>query len=62
MLYFIAVSNSRLGSGFITDNTGHYKLQPDVRIAKPYTTFAAADAAAKLFGFQSYAILSNCIG
>lgn len=56
MLYFIAVSNSRLGSG------GHYKLQPDIRIAKPYTIFADADTAAKRFGFPAYAILANCIG
>lgn len=62
MLYFIAVSNSRLGSVFITDGAGHYKLQPDIRIAKPYTTFADADTAAKRFGFPAYAILANCIG
>lgn len=61
MLYFIA-SSSRYMTGFIIDKGNSHKATIDIRKATPYTSFQAADEAAKKFGLGCYAILSNCIG
>ena len=59
MLYFIA-SSSR--PGFVVEKGSSPKITIDIRKATPYTSFQAADAAAKKLGLECYAILANCIG
>jgi hypothetical protein len=57
MLYFVA---GTWGFLHITDSNSF--IDASIHCATPFTTFEAADAAAKKVGMGSYAILSNCVG